>query len=139
MKLLLRMAFWLGIVVMLLPASPSGGNSQPPRVSAGEALSAAGAALADLRRFCGRQPGACTTGSDALKLFGEKARTGVTMLQTFLNEKLGADEGSPEAATHASRPGPASKAAHDTLLPADLIPAWRGPAPRVPIPVRRPT
>ena len=137
MKFLLRVAFWLSVVIVLLPAVPSADKLQAPRVSAAEALSAAGAALSDMRQFCGRQPDACTIGSQALKLFGEKARNGASMLHTFLNEKLGADEG-PAGLPHPSRPSPGVKAAHDTLLPADLTPPWRAPAARVPIPARRP-
>lgn len=132
MKFLLRAAFWLGVVIMLLPASPSADNTHAPRVSAGEALSAAGAALSDFRQFCGRQPDACTVGSETLRLFGEKARTGAAMLRTFLNEKLRGPAESQGGAPHSSPPGPGVNAARDTLLPSDLTPAWRGPAPRNP-------
>ena len=137
MKFMLRVAFWLSVVIVLLPVDRSADKLQAPPVSAAEALSAAGAALSDMRQFCGRQPDACTIGSQALKLFGEKARNGASMLHTFLNGKLGADEGTV-GLSHSSGPSPGVKAAHDTLLPADLTPPWRAPPARVPIPAKRP-
>ena len=66
MKFLVRTAFWLTIVVLLLPRLGSA-----PQVSAGEAVSAAGAAVSDMRQFCARQPEACVVGSQALTSFGQ--------------------------------------------------------------------
>jgi cysteine desulfuration protein SufE len=58
-RFLLRAAFWLSVVVVLLPASPSAPGPPGPRVSATEAVSAANAAVFDMRHFCSRQPDAC--------------------------------------------------------------------------------
>ena len=71
MFFLLRMAFWLGLVLVLLPIgaaqrSPSGGE-----VSATEAISAASATVGDLRGFCERQPEACTVGSQVATAIDE--------------------------------------------------------------------
>ena len=62
MFFLLRMTFWLGLVLILLP---SGSSQQLPasEVGASEAISAASATVGDLRQFCTRQPDACTVGS----------------------------------------------------------------------------
>ncbi len=58
MFFLLRMAFWLTLVLALLPT----GNSQPaknPQITAGDAVVAAGATVSDMSHFCERQAEAC--------------------------------------------------------------------------------
>ena len=63
MFFLLRMAFWLGLVLILLPSGSSQPAQSPNAVGASEAISAASATVGDLRQFCTRQPEACTVGS----------------------------------------------------------------------------
>jgi hypothetical protein len=89
MKFLLRTAFWLTVVVLLLPLSPSQRTGSAPQVSTTEAVSAASAAVSDMRQFCARQPDACVVGSQALAGFGQKARAGAKMLYDFLTEHFG--------------------------------------------------
>ena len=69
MRFLLRMAFWLTIILALLP---SGGSQPTPKVnvSAVDAVSAAKATVSDVRSFCERQPDACTVGSQAAVAIG---------------------------------------------------------------------
>jgi uncharacterized protein DUF5330 len=125
MKFLLKAAFWLSIVVMLLP---SGEKSPPARqVDATDAVSAASAAVSDMRQFCARQPDACEVGSQAATVFGQKAQAGAKMLYEFLNERAGPNE------TGSVSGKPTGNAAHrsqHTLTPDDLAPAWRGPEAR---------
>ena len=133
MFFLLRMAFWLSIVLILLPA----GTSQPQpenNVAATDAISAASATVGDLRQFCTRQPDACTVGSHVAAELGTRAQAGAKMLYEFLTATL-ASKGSGTAAT--SRFGKAAvdqaafnRASQNTLTTTDLAPAWRGPAPR---------
>src|SRR4029077_1463892 len=61
MFFLLRMAFWLGVVCVLLS---SGGNSTSPeaQIDASQAVTLASAAVSDVRGFCERQPDACEAG-----------------------------------------------------------------------------
>ena len=122
MRFLLRAAFWLSVVVLLLPASPSTPGASGP--SAAEAMLAANAAMTDMRHFCSRQPDACAVGSQALNQFGHKAQTGAKLLYDFLTDKLGADANSGSTATRAA--DPPSKTSQNTLTPADLAPPWRG-------------
>ena len=91
MRFLLRMAFWLTVVLVLLP---SGGSQPAPKVnvSAGEAMSAAGAAVSDMKQFCGRQSDACAVGSQVAVAIGHRAQAGAKMLYEFLNEQLGPHE-----------------------------------------------
>src|SRR5215210_8451944 len=79
MMFLLRIVFWLTIVLVLLPS----GKSEPvggPQVAAGDAMSAATATLSDLGQFCARQPDACTVGSQAVTVLGHRAQTGAKMV-----------------------------------------------------------
>src|ERR1700722_20057917 len=76
MMFLLRMAFWLSVVVLLVPTGKVQPTGAASSVSAAEAVSAAGAAVADMRHFCERQAEACTVGAQAAVTFGQKAQAG---------------------------------------------------------------
>ena len=89
---LIRAAFWLSLVVFLLPADPQTGE-QAPRVTAMEALVAARAAVVDLSDFCDRNADVCTTGSNAFQLFADKLRFGVHFVQDYF-DRPPADGGS---------------------------------------------
>ena len=88
MFFLLRMAFWLGLVLVLLPSGSVQPNASRTEVGASEALSAASATVGDLRGFCTRQPDACTVGSQVATAIGYKAQAGAKMLYDFLSEAL---------------------------------------------------
>ena len=91
MRFLLKAAFWLTIVALFLPAGENA-KSSAPQVGASEAISAAGAAVADARQFCSRQPDVCVVGSQAASVLGQKAQNGAKMLYEFLSDRLGPDE-----------------------------------------------
>jgi len=121
MGFLLRMAFWLGLVLVLLPSV----SSQPvpkSQVGAGDAMSAAQAAWSDMRHFCERQPDACSVGSQAIVTIGHRAQVGAKLLYDFLNEQLGPQE---TGTVKASGKG----ASQHTLTASDVEPTWRGPQP----------
>jgi len=120
MRFLLRVAFWLGVVLVLLPSA----STQPtPKTQVGtaEAVTATRAAVDDLRSFCDRQPNACIVGSQAAVAIGHRAQAGAKMLYEFLNDQLGPQ---PSDAV-----GSTGKGSQHTLTPADLEPAWRGQLP----------
>jgi hypothetical protein len=122
--------FWLTVVLVLLP---SGGSQTQPNVhlSAGDAMSAAKATVTDARSFCDRQPEACAIGSQAAVAIGHRAQAGARMLYQYLNEHLGTDDsGAANAGTGKAMAPAAARAPRDTLAPADLAAAWRGPRPR---------
>ena len=127
MRFLLKLAFWLTIVILLLPSDRAQQGASAPQVGTSEAVSASGAVVADVRQFCVRQPDACAVGSQALVEFGHKAQAGAKMLYEFLSERLGPSETGAVSAVSGSRP--AAKPSQSTLTPADLAPAWRGPQP----------
>jgi hypothetical protein len=116
MFFLLRAAFWLGLVLVLLPSSATKPISSVPS-SAGDALSAAGAAISDMRQFCARQPDVCAVGGQAAIAFDQQARAGAKMLYELLNDRTRSTE----------PPRNNRSASQSTLKPADRSPAWRGP------------
>ena len=145
MFFLLRMAFWLGVVLVLLPSGASQRVDRAGEVRTSEAISAASATVQDLRGFCMRQPGACSVGSQVAVAIGYKAQAGAKVLYDFLTEALAPkDTGTVAHGTldhgtldHGTAPrGGAAKVepvksstdrSQNTLTPTDLAPAWRGP------------
>src|SRR5437660_2392370 len=94
MRFLLRMAFWLTLVLALLP---SGGSQPMPKVnvSAIDAMSAAKATVTDMGSFCERQPEACTVGSQTAVVIGQRAQAGAKMLYEYFSERFGPREAGP--------------------------------------------
>lgn len=134
MFFLLRMAFWLGLVLILLPSGPQDSPSAS-KVGAADALSAASATVHDFKGFCSREPNACTVGSQLATTLGYRAQAGAKMLYDFLSEALAprqnsslADAGGKSDLARSSL----RQASQNTLTPADLSPPWRGSAVRKP-------
>jgi hypothetical protein len=136
MFFLLRTAFWLGLVLVLLPTFAGGESSKPsnvqPQVNAGEAVTAASATVSDLVHFCERQPAACVAGAQAAAVVSDRAQAGAKILYDYLSDRANPKAtGSVTAPTQASAPAAARKitdAGRDTLKPTDRAPAWRAPA-----------
>jgi Family of unknown function (DUF5330) len=134
MLFLLRMAFWLGVVLVLLP---TGGTQHRPAsnaVNASDAISAASATVHDLKGFCGREPNACAVGSQLATTIGYRAQAGAKMLYELLTEALASHDAASPAAGD-TKPEPATPSlqrasSENTLTPSDLAPAWRGPPAR---------
>lgn len=143
MFFLLRLAFWLGVVCVLLP---SGGNKQTApatQISATQAVTLASAAVTDMRGFCDRQPDACKVGGKVAVVLGHRAEAGARTLIEFVTDRL-SDKSVPKQApvqTATARTTTASVVhvvshRRGTLTASDLAPAWHGPVP-VPLPPRR--
>ena len=137
---LIRMAFWLMILVLLLPTD----EKQQTDV-----YGTAQAAVKDVSGFCGRNPGVCEKGKDAFAVFVHKAKFGAQMLMGFITERTGASATSGTVAPAATpepapRPAPASasweqvptvttpsaslvQSSQNTLNPDDLLPTWGQP------------
>jgi Family of unknown function (DUF5330) len=138
MFFLLRMTFWLGLVLVLLPFGSAQHNSAGGEVSASEAISAASATVGDLRGFCGRQPEACAVGSQVASAIGYRAQAGAKILYEALSEAMAPREtgsvGNNVSKNTAGKPAAEKSAAEhpsqSTLTPADIAPAWRGPPAR---------
>ena len=129
MFFLLRLAFWLGIVLILLPAGGSRHGQPKSTVGAGQAIAAADATVHDLEGFCTREPNACVVGSRLATAIGDRAQRSARMLYHFLTQPPASQKNSsPHGNNHAARRRPpVRQASENTLTPADLIPRWRGP------------
>src|SRR5262252_5034262 len=124
MFFLLRMAFWLSVVLVLLPSGGSQlrtATAPSSDLGAMETLSAASATVSDMRQFCTRQPEACAVGSQAAVAIGQRAQAGAKMIYDYLNERLGShDGGAPvNAATGKAVPLPTARPSQHTLSSAD--------------------
>jgi hypothetical protein len=141
MFFLIRVAFWLTIVLALLPFGSSRPVETGVQVGATDAVVAATAAVSDFGGFCDRQPDACTVGAQAATAIGVRAQAGAKMVYEFLQDHVARVEtGSvPEAKPVLARAAPQGADTRSTLRPADLAPEWRGPVGRVEnVPLPRP-
>ena len=112
MRFLLRMAFWLALVTLLLPSAAFRPATPHPQTGI-QSLSPRAAGVA-ARQSCPRQFDACCDGFQA---FAKPCRD----VHRFLSE-WGAQDGSKPA-------GDAASPGRHTLTSADLLVPWRGPAP----------
>ncbi|MGC1464837.1 MAG: DUF5330 domain-containing protein [Pseudolabrys sp.] len=131
MFFLLRMAFWLGVVCVLLPTGGAKTVAPAEQIDAAQAVTAATAAVSDMRGFCERQPDACTVGGKVAVAITHKAEAGARTLYEFFSEKL-ANNGSN--GSDANRLVSVSVQGQQTLTQPDLAPAWHAP---IPLPPRR--
>ncbi|TAK49723.1 MAG: hypothetical protein EPO23_00345 [Xanthobacteraceae bacterium] len=137
MFFLLRMAFWIGLVLVLLPSDNTdttpNADDKRPQVNAGDALSAASAAVSDMSQFCTRQPAACTVGGQAANVIGQRAQAGARKIYHIITDKKAPDSAAKKAPDHTGSIGPMdtdaprSELPPDTLMPADLQIEWQGP------------
>ncbi len=118
MMFLLRTAFWLSVVIFLIPvdhtAEQQAETAMVQPIGALEAASAAQATFSDMSGFCGRNPTACEIGGRVATTFLLKAQTGARMVYDFIDRSLADKAG-------------AAGIDHGTLTATDLAPAWRGP------------
>ncbi len=115
----IRLAFWLGVIVMLLPTD----QQQQARV-----YNTAVSAVERASTFCDRNARTCELGAQAWASFLKKAEFGVRLLGDLITS--GARSNEPEPSTpplrqKASLSDPVGT--RGTLSAADLQPAWRGP------------
>jgi hypothetical protein len=151
MFFLLRMAFWLGLVLVLLPTDKTPDADKAPHVDAVDAISAASAAVSDMSQFCTRQPAACNVGGQAASVIGARAQSGAKKVYQFITDK--AEKKTPEtpeksekkAPDHTGSIGPRQSGsagdvagAQQTLTEDDLRIAWQEPAGMVAFPLAAP-
>ena len=124
MFFLLRVAFWLTIVLALLPTGGTQPAARGPQV--GEAISAAGDAVSDMRHFCTRQPAACEVGSQVAVMIGQRAQAGAKMLYDLFNEHSGPTEtGSIPGAQTEPAVVTTPSIASNTISQSDRVPSGR--------------
>ncbi len=137
MFFLLRMAFWLTVVCVLLPGG-SNNTSPDAQIDAAQAASFATAAVSDARGFCDRQPDACNVGGKVAVAIGHKAEAGARTLIEFITAKVNEKSAPADKAT-SKMVAPSGQSAqygvpNGTLTQGDMAPTWHAP---VPLPPRR--
>src|ERR1019366_913006 len=129
MFFLLRLVFWVGLVLVLLPRDKTPESNKQPQLGASEAVSAATAAVSDMSQFCKRQPAACEVGGQAATVIGQRAQAGARKLYQIITDKRSPDHtGSIGGLENADSPL-AGAAPRDTLKPDDLSAEWQAPPP----------
>lgn len=115
------MAFWLGLVIVLLPTD----ERQQARM-----VQSATAAITWATTFCDRNAGTCETGARFWATFVKKAEFGFSLATDMIRNWSAGDpaEGpvAPASAPADAAPPPASPRWDGTLKREDTQPAWRG-------------
>jgi Family of unknown function (DUF5330) len=122
MFFLLRLIFWLGLVLVLLPREKTPESEKLPQIGASEAVQAATAAVSDMGQFCKRQPAACEVGGQAATVIGARAQEGAKKIYQIITDKR-SDHTSSIDGIAAADP---ELTPHDTLTEDDLAVEWRG-------------
>lgn len=137
MRFLLRITFWLGLVLVLLPRDKTPESDKLPQIGAADAVQAATAAVSDMTQFCKRQPAACEVGGQAATIIGQRAQDGAKKIYQIINDKKDqfekTDKKAPDHTGSIALAGEgdaaSGEAPRDTLSQDDLALEWRGPAP----------
>jgi Family of unknown function (DUF5330) len=131
MMFLLRLAFWILVICLLLPSSP-GDNRR--------LMSSAERTVSDVRGFCQRNPDVCEDMRITMTSMLAKLKNGAEAIQAWLahNDKSGEGSGiAPSARAKAEGQTPSKGLRQpprfmpdwqDSLNPADKQMPWRGPA-----------
>jgi Family of unknown function (DUF5330) len=129
MFFLLRMAFWLGLVLVLLPREKTPESEKLPPIGASQAVQAATAAVSDMSQFCKRQPAACEVGGQAATAIGQRAEDGARKLYHIITDKRTPDRTGSIGVVDNADSSSANLVPHDTLTPDDLVAEWQTPSP----------
>ena len=126
MFFLLRMAFWLGLVLVLLPREKTPESEKLPQIGASQAVQAATAAVSDMSQFCKRQPAACEVGGQAATVIGQRAEDGARKLYRIITDKRAPDRTGSLGVADNGDDTSGEAVARDTLTSDDLVAEWRG-------------
>lgn len=91
MGFLIKSAFWLSLVLLVIPLG-GGDNGDQPAVGPVETFFAARAVIADVSGLCERRPEACEIGRSAMQTIGVRAREGARIAYGMLDEHFGEHE-----------------------------------------------
>ncbi|WP_426424734.1 DUF5330 domain-containing protein [Bradyrhizobium genosp. A] len=139
MRFLLRITFWLGLVLVLLPRDKTPQSEKLPQIGAADAVQAATAAVSDMTQFCKRQPAACEVGGQAATIIGQRAQDGAKKIYQIINDKKeqleknekNENKKAPDHTGSITVAGEgdaaATEAPRDTLTQDDLALEWHGP------------
>src|SRR3981189_313519 len=125
MFFLLRMVFWVGLVLVLLPRDKTPESEKLPQLGASKAVAAATAAGSDMSQFCKRQPAACEVGGQAATAIGQRAQAGARKLYQIITDKRASDHTGSRGRVEGASALLTAAAPRDTLRPDDLMAEWR--------------
>jgi hypothetical protein len=97
MGFLIRSAFWLSLVLLVIPFPGFGGDEQEA-VSPIETFFAARAIIGDMSELCEREPAACEVGANAFHTISVRAKESARIAYDILEEEPVAPEASLVAA-----------------------------------------
>lgn len=140
MFFLLRTAFWLTLVLVLIPLGSEEGTTEPQNAAVDpvSAFLAAQATVSDIGGFCARNADACETGGNALTAIGSRARDGARIVYEFLDTQIASQPAGDDLVTGstskissrdmaAAVAGQSLPAAGETAAPLEVA---TGPVPR---------
>lgn len=114
---LVRTAFWLTVVILILPAEPAK-DPVPQNAATGEKLStgqlfqAARATVDDVSTICARQPDVCSASAAAWDVFSRKAQYGAKLVIRAVS-----GEAPPEATAATPQRVPMKRDKEDARIP----------------------
>ena len=126
MFFLLRTAFWLTLVLVLIPLGSGKDEGETTKVDPIAAYFAASAAVSDIGGFCSRNPQACETGGDAMAMIGARARDGARIVYEFLDTQIAEKEAVDLPRTESNNDLITGAIASGTLTAQDLTQPWQG-------------
>lgn len=118
---LIRIAFWVGLVLILIPSGKPTGGNDGPQIGALDAWTLASATYADLSGFCARQEQACAIGGQMLGALAHRAQDGAMAVYAYMTEKKKSEDAGQAAPAEATPPSQSTLTAQDRALD------WRGP------------
>lgn len=110
MFFLLRCAFWIALVLLILPIDTGEDGKESAGINPVTAFFAAQSTISDLSGFCERNPQTCETGGQAISQIGAKAKVSARMIYEYLDEN-----------------GELTTGTTGTLTATDLEPVWSLP------------
>ncbi len=126
--MLLRMAFWIGLGVLLMPTDE---KSQTRLIAQAQST------LHWTWTFCDRNAATCKSGAEAWATFAKKAEFGFSLAMGMAKEW--SEKGATQTASDAVNPSPIAPAMAPVMTAPqpptvqklrreDMLPPWRGPA-----------
>ncbi len=86
MGFIIRSAFWLSLVLLLVPFGGTGADGEET-VGPVEAFLAARGAIGDISGMCEREPEVCEIGKSAIYTIGVRAREGARMAMAAIEDE----------------------------------------------------
>lgn len=92
MGFLIKTAFWLSLVLLVIPFGGKGDDGAQASVGPIETFIAAQSVIGDVAGLCERQPETCEFGREALQTIGTRARQGARIAYGLLDEHFSDEE-----------------------------------------------